>query len=54
MDYSMPEMNGLEAARHLSDLRYPQDLKKCGVSPDLRFVLDALILRLRLFLSKTR
>jgi hypothetical protein len=37
-----------------SELRYPQDLKKCGVSPDLRFVLDALILRLRPFLSKTR
>jgi hypothetical protein len=29
-----------------SELRYPQDLKKSGVSPDLRFLLDALILRL--------
>jgi hypothetical protein len=37
-----------------SELRYPQDLKKCGVSPDLRFVLDALVLRLRPFLSKIR
>jgi hypothetical protein len=36
-----------------SELRYPQDLKKCGVSQDHKIVLDVLVSRLRPFLSKT-
>ena len=30
-----------------SELRYPQDLKKCGVSQDHKVVLDVLVARLR-------
>jgi hypothetical protein len=37
-----------------SELRYPQDLKKCGVSKDHKVVLDVLIARLQPLLTKVR
>jgi hypothetical protein len=37
-----------------SELRYPQDLKKCSVSQDHKVVLDVLVLRLQPLLTKVR
>ena len=35
-----------------SELRYPHDFKKCGVSQDYKVVLDVLIACLQPFVSK--
>lgn len=37
-----------------SELRYPQDVKKCDVSPDYKVVLDVIVARLQPLLSKVQ